>query len=241
MTDDLEDFEALAADYVLGTLDEAERHRAAALTESDPAFARLVDAWSRRLAPIQAAIPPVEPPPQLWQRIEAALPRQAAAQARITSGETLWDRIGFWRWWSLGASAAAAALAFYVATTELGPKAEDRFVAVLNSGDQQPAWLVTVDVKAGNLTIRPLLDVAAANQDYELWIITGPETPPRSLGLLDQDRELAIPISLDVRQAAAKVPALAVSLEPAGGSTTGLPTGPVLFQGALLSLESPGN
>lgn len=241
MTDDLEDLEALAADYVLGALDEAERRRAAALTESDPAFARLVDDWSRRLAPIQAAIPPVAPPPQLWQRIEAALPKIATVQSRAPSRESFWDRIGFWRWWSLGASAVAAALAFYVATIELGPKPEDRFVAVLNSGDQQPAWLVTVDVKAGSLTIRPLLDVAAANQDYELWLITGPETPPRSLGLLDQTRELAIPISLEVQQAVPKVPALAVSLEPAGGSTTGLPTGPVLFQGKLLSLEEGAN
>ncbi len=233
MTDDLEDLEALAADYVLGTLEEAERRRAAALTESDPAFARLVEAWSQRLAPIQEAIPPVDPPPQLWHRIEAALPRPAARPPRTP----LWHRIGFWRWWSLGTSAVAAAFAFYVAAIELGPKPEERFVAVLSSADQEAAWLVTVDVKAGSLTIRPVLDVAAANQDYELWLIPGPETVPRSLGLLDQEQEVAIPIALDVQRAVTNAPVLAVSLEPAGGSPTGLPTGPVLFQGKLLSLE----
>ena len=30
---------------------------------------------------------------------------------------------------------------------------------------------------------------------------------------------------------------LAVSLEPSGGSTTGLPTGPVLFSGAVIPVD----
>ena len=42
---------------------------------------------------------------------------------------------------------------------------------------------------------------------------------------------VALPATPDV--ALANVPALAVSLEPAGGSPTGAPTGPVLYSGKI--------
>ena len=53
---------------------------------------------------------------------------------------------------------------------------------------------------------------------------------PRSLGLLDPLQEISLPIGSELATPNA---ALAVSLEPAGGSPSGLPTGPVLFQGHL--------
>ena len=43
MTEDLDDLDWLAAEYVLGTLGTAERRDAAARTERDPAFAALVE------------------------------------------------------------------------------------------------------------------------------------------------------------------------------------------------------
>ncbi|MGH8599663.1 MAG: anti-sigma factor domain-containing protein, partial [Burkholderiales bacterium] len=45
-------------------------------------------------------------------------------------------------------------------------------------------------------------------------------------------RTLSVPASL--RQALAGEVTLAVSLEPAGGSPTGLPTGPILYHGKWL-------
>jgi anti-sigma-K factor RskA len=67
---------------------------------------------------------------------------------------------------------------------------------------------------------------APAGQVHELWIIA-PDSAPVSLGLL---AEASLTIT------AAKPPAgwvLAVSLEPAGGSPTGAPTGPVLLTGEI--------
>ena len=56
---------------------------------------------------------------------------------------------------------------------------------------------------------------------------------PRSLGLLaDGGGTIALPPGI----APAPGEALAVSLEPAGGSPTGAPTGPVVASGQLVSL-----
>ena len=55
MNDELDEIEVLAAEYVLGTLDLEARRRAEARLASDRAFARLVEDWTRRLAPLSDA------------------------------------------------------------------------------------------------------------------------------------------------------------------------------------------
>ncbi|MGH7041672.1 MAG: hypothetical protein ACREFY_06030, partial [Acetobacteraceae bacterium] len=72
----------LAAEYVLGTLDEAERAEARRLIETDPGFADGVRAWERRLAPLSRIPPQIPPPDDLWQRIETRIAAPASvAQA----------------------------------------------------------------------------------------------------------------------------------------------------------------
>lgn len=242
MTDHLDDTEALAAEYVLGTLDEAERRRAETLLARDTGFARLVDDWTRRLTPVTDAVPPVEPSPEVWRNIEAAVAREHAVvtppqrPTTVSLPIPLLERLGFWRFWAVGASAVAAALALYIGVGQVpvSPSPETRFVAVLNEGAATPAWVVTVDLAKEELTIRPVAEVAVADRALELWLVSGAETPPRSLGLLDPLQPASFQVTSVVEEGLPAGTALAVSLEPLGGSPTGLPTGPVVYQGALL-------
>ena len=243
MTDQLDDTEALAAEYVLGTLDEAARRRAEDLLARDAAFARLVDHWTRRLTPVTEAVPPVEPSPEVWRNIEAAIARDRAAATApqrptmVARPTPLLERLGFWRLWAVGASAVAAALALYIAVDRgpVSPTPETRFVAVLNEGAATPAWVVTVDLATEQLTIRPVAAVAVADRALELWLLAGAEAQPRSLGLLDPLQPASFQVTSIVEAGLPAGTALAVSLEPLGGSPTGLPTGPVVYQGMLLS------
>ena len=73
MTDDAETPDGLAAEYVLGTLGADERAQAEALIGNDPAFARLVRRWERRLGELHAMMHSVEPPPDTWARIQARI------------------------------------------------------------------------------------------------------------------------------------------------------------------------
>jgi anti-sigma-K factor RskA len=68
------DMDALAAEYVLGTLDFDERSAAQSLLTEDVGFAAKVKVWERRLGELHLMVEPVEPEPDIWQRIKAKLP-----------------------------------------------------------------------------------------------------------------------------------------------------------------------
>jgi hypothetical protein len=68
-----DDRSLLAGEYVLGTLDADERTRANELLDRDPQFGELVSAWERRLGELHLMVEPVEPAPEIWQRIKARL------------------------------------------------------------------------------------------------------------------------------------------------------------------------
>jgi hypothetical protein len=65
-----DDLNALAAEYVLGTLDYEERKGAAALLEVDPAFRGIVHIWERRFGDLHLMVEAVDPEPELWARIK---------------------------------------------------------------------------------------------------------------------------------------------------------------------------
>src|SRR5580698_10946424 len=64
-----DDRDALAAEYVLGTLAADEREQAEALLVIDPGFAEIVRVWERRLGELNVMVEAVDPPPDLWDKI----------------------------------------------------------------------------------------------------------------------------------------------------------------------------
>ena len=66
--------DALAAEYVLGTLDSDEREQARALLRTDAAFAVKVSQWERRLGELHLMVEPVEPDAGIWARIKSKMP-----------------------------------------------------------------------------------------------------------------------------------------------------------------------
>jgi anti-sigma-K factor RskA len=110
-------------------------------------------------------------------------------------------------------------------------------VAVLLDKDQRPMMTADLDTADGRLLLRlnltPPRDFTA--HVLEVWLVS-PDGVRRSLGIFPSERPgttTALFLPHDTADALAKA-ALAVSLEPKGGSTTGRPSGPVLFTGALM-------
>jgi anti-sigma-K factor RskA len=68
-----EDAGALAAEYVLGSLDAEERARATALLESEPGFRDMVRLWERRLGELHLMVEPVDPPGDVWDRLKVKM------------------------------------------------------------------------------------------------------------------------------------------------------------------------
>ncbi|HEX2113750.1 MAG TPA: anti-sigma factor, partial [Alphaproteobacteria bacterium] len=183
-----------------------------------------------RLAPLAEAVAPVAPSPAVWAAVEARLAQERAAQIRPAT-PSLWNRVAFWRWSAIGATAVAALLLIYAATDWRQPM--DEHVAVLTNQQGNPAVVVAADIRQRTMTVRALAD-APSGHTHELWIIA--DDKPRSLGTMSTAGTARLQVPRDLVPALAGA-TLAVSLEPAGGSPTGLPTGPVLYSGRVVAVN----
>ena len=197
----------LAAELALGVLEDAERTTAVERAARDRGFARSVEAWERRLAPWAAEIREVSAPPQVWDRISSALPAQAARNG-------LWQNLNFWRGLSFAPQQA--------------------LIATIEGGGQRH-FVAAIDSARGTVAVVPAAFSADATRVPELWLIP-PDGRPRALGLLRADQTVVLALPPELATLAKNNAVLAVSLEPPGGSTTGLPTGPVIATGKLTSL-----
>lgn len=220
----------LAAEYVLGTLQGRARLRFERLMAELHQARAAVWGWEQRLSPLSQAAGSVPPRPRVWRAI-----------VKRTSGaadEPRWyQRAGLWGGLSFAATAAAVVLAV-ILVQRLPDVAEPRYVAVFNDERAQPLWIVSADLDRDRLTIRPINATAPdAGKSFELWILPAGGAAPRSMGLLpigSATVDTQLPTTL--RALLEDAQGLAVSLEPAGGSPTGAPTGPVLYQAAVITL-----
>ncbi len=116
------DDDTLAAEYVLGVLPAAERTAVERRMAREAGFASLVSTWERRLVPWTDEIAPVQPPHDVWNRINAALPAQR------TEKPGLWQSLALWRWMTVatGALAAACLAALIVFVSQPTQAAVDR-------------------------------------------------------------------------------------------------------------------
>ena len=107
-------------------------------------------------------------------------------------------------------------------------------IATIEGGGHR-AFVATIDAKRGTVAVVPAAFSADATRVPELWLIPA-DGKPRPLGLLRADRTVTIAIPANLAAETLRDAVLAVSLEPPGGSPTGLPTGPVIATGKLTSL-----
>jgi anti-sigma-K factor RskA len=192
-----------------------------------------------------AAVAPVQPPARVWRAIEERI-----GGAPLRSGG-IWQNLAFWRNLGLAASGMAAGLlaAIAVIAPQAPSPAPAPVVVRVPSGEMAATYLA---VLSDPKTQRPMLVVSAGRGSSELWVKTldpaihvpdrslelwalPPGQAPKSLGVIAPSEKMtALKLVASADQALAEVPTLAVSLEPAGGSPTGAPTGPVLYTGPFL-------
>jgi len=169
---------------------------------------------------------------RVWQRIEQRLWPTAAAPV----AEPWWQRLALWR----GATAAAgvAALAMAVLMTAPPPALPPVVVVLQSTAETAPggaSFIVASIAGDGRaLVARPLQPVGLqGDRVLELWSVPAAGNPS-SLGLISASGATVLPRGrLPATLLKGGTAALAVSVEPPGGSPTGVPTGPVVYVGRL--------
>jgi anti-sigma-K factor RskA len=216
----------LAAEYVAGTLRGRARRRFESLLPAHPLLREATLAWQARLMPLTASIAPVQPSGEVWRRISERIGAGSAAKA---SGGA-WTPLSFWRGLTAFASVAAIGLAVLLANPSPVPPPIVVVLAPTGTvpGATQPASLVaSISGDGSTLVTRPIVPVSIqADRSLELWAVPT-SGAPRSLGLLPGGSG-----TVALRgKVLAGADTLAVTLEPAGGSPTGKPTGPIVYAG----------
>jgi anti-sigma-K factor RskA len=247
MSDDVftpeEERDLAAAEYVLRLLDGEALLAARGRLAADGAFAAAVEGWERRLEPMFDGVEEVPPPTELWGRIEQAIGSQGTEAVdnivRLRRRERLWKGYG------AAMTALAAGLALFLGLRIAQPDAPlppqqqpapvaeaAALVASLASKEGDASLAVTVSPDHRSVLVTPTRMAGESGHSHELWLIPASGTPV-SLGVIapDAPRRHSIPAQL-VPQVRADV-ALAVSVEPTGGSPTGQPTGPVIASAPL--------
>ena len=236
-SDPLFDNDTLAGDYVLGTLSSARRHEVDQRLPHDAELRAAVAAWQERLMPLTALVAPVEPSAALWQRIEGSLgpapiPHRAASQPQATSW---WDSVKLWRGLAGGGFAAAAVLAA-VLVTRIGalPASPQYMVVLVAPADKAPGWVIQAS-SSKNLSLTPLgMTSVPVEKSLQFWTKGDNWNGPVSLGLVKPGQTIQIPLD--------KLPPLQpnqlfeLTLEPANGSPTNRPTGPIQFIGRAVKV-----
>lgn len=226
--------DALAGAYALGTLSARVRSRLARIARVDATVAEAVRAWELRLAKLADGLPGITPPPRVWEGIRKRLGLKDEPTGTSWAGDTShwWASLPVWR----GLALAGFALAFALGVTLFAPKTElpaESIVVVLAGQDGKPALVATSDRESRYLTIKNIAALGPGpGRSLELWMLPDGRAP-RSLGLIRASGIDRIALPAAAGSTLQGIPALAVSLEPAGGSPTGAPTGPVLYTGRV--------
>ena len=223
---------ALAAEYVLGTLRGAARRRFEAMARADAELAAIVRRWEQEMTPLAEVIPPVEPPAQVWQRIEARL-GVAPARPRPPS---IWESLAFWRTLGAMATGMAVMLLSFFLYISTGPRGEPVFVAVLEE-DGGPVRTV-VSMHSPDLLrvrmVKPWTDTRGGS--LELWVLPKEGAPRWITTVPNQPGDTMVEIrASDPRVQGAQ--ALAISLEPLDGARGSQPQGPVVAKGVIAPVK----
>ncbi len=230
----------LAGEYVLGTLTADERADVERRLQVDSSLRAAVQAWEKRLGPLVALAPPVEPSPDLWLRIERtiATPRSAvrpAASPVAGPWRRWWNSLFFWRGLAAASVAMAALLALRPTLIESG--LHPHYVVVLVApGGHAPGWVVQVRSPADARLAAIIPETVPADRAFELWTKADNWQAPVSLGLVRPGEPIRLRLdSLPVLQSNQL---FEITLEPPTGSPTGRPTGPIQYIGRAVELRS---
>jgi anti-sigma-K factor RskA len=239
---------AEAGEYVLGTLNAAERQAFEAAMARDEGLRREAYAWQDRLLGLTRRLQPVAVSPELWARIAARLSgvsQVVATPARSgAANDALWSSVQFWRWLSGGAVAAAMVMSVLLVRTLVAPPAgveqaqveAPRYLAVLQSPDNAATGWIVETVGTDAIRLVQVGEGATIPQGKTMQFWTKPEgaAGPTSLGLVKPGQVVVVPKG--------QLPGLAertlfeLTLEPAGGSPYNKPSGPILFVGKAVRL-----
>ena len=236
--------DALAAEYVLGTLQGQARSRFERLIAVRPNLGQFVSAWEIRLNKLAGSEPAIAPPSTTWSKLELRLfgepPGSTSQQKALRIKPRWYDQVAFWRGFSVGSGLLTAIFAVLLVVyypqhaTTPGPD----YVLILNDTQSNPIWTVSTnqtmdEFQVSNLKPMPMPE----NKGCMLWVQPKGSNTMYPLGRLPDDgssRQLAIQARMKQMLRDGK---LMVTIESMDTPIHDKPSGNVEFVGRLAPFQ----
>ncbi|WP_299080289.1 anti-sigma factor [uncultured Paraglaciecola sp.] len=222
---------ALAAEYVLGTLRGQARVRFQKLQLLYPELKQVTHLWENHINSLGEQLKPVSPDPLVWEKVVARLDG-VSDLSKASNVISLKQKANWWRNVTVFAAAASILLAVLLLNPQSPPVYSPSSLTVVQNTQNKPLWLIEVFSQTLDIKTTELVEVKAKN-DYELWMVPSNGQAPISLGLLPQQGRATL--AKIAQFDSMDIDALAVSIEPLGGSPTGAPS-EVLYVSELVLL-----
>jgi anti-sigma-K factor RskA len=219
----------LADEYVLGLLDADEMAQVEAESVNNQALKRAIASSRERFLPLDGAVTPMQVEERVWRAVQSRLSDDRAASTPFgRSANDNKEGLNRWRLAALAASAASILLAIGLGWS-LSRTVEPVVIAVLLD-DAGSVQAIVEDFGNENARVRLLNAVAIpAGKAIQVWTLPSQEMGPVSLGLLEGAHSTQLRGPDLPRPHVEQLYEL--TLEPAGGSPIGRPTGPILSKG----------
>ncbi len=229
MTDDLV---ATAGEYVAGLISPEEQEAFERLIATDGEARRAVAQWRARLLALDETATQLTPSDRLWPAIEAAVgAARPASEAEPGWLARIWQDVSALRLAALAGAAAALVMAVLLVAQPFGGGAgKPAVVAVLNAPNGGEAGAIVEAYADGRIRVVPLRAIPVPEgRVLQVWTLWDRQVGPRPVGLMERAQARDYATSGMPRPVDSQL--YEITLEPAGGSPTGRPTGPILYVG----------
>ncbi|GGI18335.1 MAG: anti-sigma factor [Oxalicibacterium faecigallinarum] len=227
-----DDLQALAGEYVLGTLDATQRRAVEARLAHDTALRAAVLAWEARLAPLNTIPEEQALPSDLWSRILRSIEPAVRTASRW---HRWWNDLRLWRGLTAGGFVTAALLCGLLVMRPAG-EAPSYMVVLVPPQGQQPGYVIQAKMDK-RITLTPLAsDNVPAQKSLQFWTKGDSWNAPVSLGLVQPGQKASF--ALDHLPPLQSNQLFEITLEPENGSPIGRPTGPILYIGRAVKVTS---
>jgi len=221
---------ARIGDYLLGLMDDADRLQFEQEMSQDAGLKAAVDRFAGKLSSLDQTVQPAAVPPDLWDKIAAGIadvPQTETVRPELIGRRQVWT-------WPRGLTALAASmvagimLGYGAAFLTLKPP-QPVVMVVLNTPQNVPG--AVFEAFADNsVRVVPLEDfVVPQGQVMQVWTLYDTAVGPVSLGTMN--RSDIVTLAGQAFPTPASNQLYEITLEPAPGSPTGKPTGPILVKG----------
>lgn len=217
-----ERLDALARDYALGLMHGGARRRFEQLLRGSRAAELAVLVWQERLATLAAPVPPLQPSPAVWQRLEERL-RPVPAAAAAAPAASRWGWLGaIFSGRALGGALAGLLIATVVLREQPGlvglePARETlpaSYVGLLLDNTGKPTLLASSRRHGKQLTVKMLQAIQIpAGQQATLWAFPKDNAAPFKVGIVPAQGNATLPLPATAEKLFFGVSRLAVTYE----------------------------